>query len=61
MSKLIKNVVKRPWTFLVTFKDGREEYVTVESESYHNAVYGLPRGKKKYRLIKDGEQEEQTE
>lgn len=59
MSKLVKNVVQRRWTFLVTFKDGREEIVTVESESYHNAVYGLPRGKQKYKLIKDNEREEQ--
>ena len=56
MSRVIKNVVQKPWRFLVTYKDGREEYVTVMSESYHNAVYGLPRGKKKYRLIKDADE-----
>lgn len=46
------NVIKKPWVFLVTFKDGREEEVTVEAESYHNAVYSLPSGKKTYKLLK---------
>ena len=52
MPVLRTNVVKKPWTFQVTFKDGREEIVTVESESYHNAVYALPSGKKGYKLLK---------
>lgn len=50
--KLIKNVVKKPFRFLLTFLDGRTEEVTVEAESYHNAIYALPRfsevGKYKY-------------
>ena len=57
MPKLRTNVVKKPWTFLLTFADGRTEEVTVESESYHNAVYALPRsadvGKYKYTLLKN--------
>lgn len=46
------NVVKKPWTFLVTYRDGREEEITVEAASYHIAVYSLPSGKKGYKLIK---------
>lgn len=51
MSKLVKNVVPRRWRFLVTYRDGREEEVEVEAESYHVAVYALPSGKKSYKLI----------
>ncbi len=51
MPKLVKAVVTRPYRFLVTFKDGRTEEITVEAESYHSAVYGLPKGKKKYKAI----------
>ena len=53
MNKLVKNVVPRRWRFLVTYKDGREETVTVEAESYHVAVYALPSGKRKYKLLKE--------
>ena len=53
MNKLVKNVVPRRWRFMVTFKDGREEEITVEAESYHVAVYALPRGKKSYKLIQE--------
>lgn len=52
MGTLRTNVVKKKWDFLVTYRDGREEIVTVESESYHNAVYALPSGKKQYKLLK---------
>ena len=53
MRKTVHAVVKRPWRFLVTFKDGRQEEVTVEAESYHVAVYSLPSGKKSYKLLKE--------
>lgn len=51
MPKLVKAVVKRPYRFLVTFKDGRTEEVTVEAESYHSAIMGLPTGKKNYKFL----------
>lgn len=57
MAKFVKNVVPRRWRFLVTYKDGREEEVEVEAESYHVAVYALPSGKRKYKLLKEEEQE----
>lgn len=53
MPHLVKNVVPRRWRFLVTYKDGREEEVEVEAESYHVAVYALPSGKRKYKLLKE--------
>ena len=52
MPRLRTNVVKKKWDFLVTYRDGREEEVTVEAESYHSAVYSLPSGKKGYKLLK---------
>lgn len=51
MPRLRANVVKKKWDFLVTFKDGREEEITVEAASYHSAVYSLPSGKKGYKLL----------
>lgn len=51
MPRLVKNVVKRPYRFLVEFKDGRTEEVTVEAESYHSAIMCLPTGKRKYRYL----------
>ena len=51
MAKLVTNVVKKPWRFLVTFKDGREEVLTVEAESYHAAICALPAGKKRYKRL----------
>ena len=52
MPSLRTNVVKKPYVFLVTFRDGREEEITVEAASYHSAVYSLPSGKKGYTLLK---------
>lgn len=56
MSKLIKNVVTKPFRFILHFPDGRDEEITVDAESYHSAVYGLPRfadvGPYKYELLK---------
>lgn len=40
---LRKNVVSKKWPFRVTYSDGRVEEIVVESESYHNAVYALPK------------------
>lgn len=48
MPRLVKNVAKRPYRFLVEFKDGRTEQITVEAESYHSAILSLPVGKKAY-------------
>ena len=54
--KLIKNVVKKPFRFLLTFADGRTEEVTVEAESYNSAIFALPRfaevGRYKYEHLK---------
>ena len=33
MAKLVKNVVTRPYTFTVFYKDGRTEEKTIEAES----------------------------
>lgn len=43
MPKLVTNTVKKPFTFILTFSDGRTDEVTVMADSYHSAVYGLPR------------------
>ncbi len=52
-----KNVVTKPWRFLLHFSDGRTEEITVQAESYHNALYALPRfadvGKYKYEFLKE--------
>ena len=60
MPKLVTNVVKRPYTFALTFADGRTETVTVEAESPDAAVLRLPQpivsGEYKWKLI---EQEEE--
>lgn len=48
LPRLVKNVAKRPYRFLVEFKDGRTEEITVEAESYHSAILSLPVGKKAY-------------
>ena len=57
MPKLIKNVIPKRWRFALHFTDGREEEVTVEAESYHVAVYSLPRfadvGPYKYDFLKE--------
>lgn len=54
--KLITNVVKKPWRFLLHFPDGRTEDLTVEASSFSAAVLALPRfadvGKYKYTLVK---------
>lgn len=42
MPKLITNVIKRPYTFLLTFPDGRTEEKTVQAESESAAVLLLP-------------------
>lgn len=54
--KLTKNVVMKPWRFLVVMRDGTEQEITVQAESYHNAIYALPAGKKKYKLLSEGEE-----
>lgn len=51
MPRLVKNVVKRPYRFLVEFKDGRTEEITVEAESYHSAILSLPTGKRRYKCL----------
>lgn len=51
MPRLVKNVVKRPYRFLVEFKDGRAEQITVEAESYHSAILSLPAGKRRYKYL----------
>lgn len=54
MPRILKNAIQKRWTFTLTFADGRTQDVEVVSESYHSAVYGLPRfdevGKYKYKL-----------
>ena len=50
--KYVKNVVTRPYTFRVQFRDGREEIVTVEAESYQAAKLLLPQDKKLYWYLK---------
>ncbi len=56
MPKLVKNVVRKPWRFRLHFEDGHTEEITVQAESYHVAVYSLPRfaevGKYKYEYLK---------
>lgn len=56
MSKLRTNVIKKKWTFALTFTDGRMEEVEVEAESYSAAILSLPRfadvGRYKYEPIK---------
>ena len=37
-SKLITNVVKKPFTFRVTFKSGSVDYQTIEAESESAAL-----------------------
>lgn len=56
MPRLRTNVIKKPYVFLVTYRDGREEEITVDAESYHVAVYSLPSGKKGYKLLKGAKQ-----
>ena len=51
--KLVTNVVKRRYPFRVTFRDGTVKEITVVSDSYHNAVYALPGGKKEYEYLGD--------
>ena len=43
MARLVKNVVQKPWTFILHFKDGRTEEVTVHAETYNTAILSLPR------------------
>lgn len=54
--RLIKNVVTKPFHFTLYFTDGRSEEVTVNAESFHAAVFGLPRfaevGRYRYELKK---------
>ncbi len=38
-----RNVVMKRWPFRVTYSDGRVEEITVQAESYHNAIYALPK------------------
>ena len=56
MPKLMQNVVKKPWHFLLHFADGRTEEKTVEASSFSAAVLALPRfadvGKYRYTLVK---------
>lgn len=58
MAKLVQNVVKKPYVFILQFADGRTDEVTVNAESYHSAVFGLPRfsvvGNYKYTLKEEG-------
>lgn len=42
MPKLVTNVIKHPYTFLLTFPDGRTEEKTVQAESESAAVLLLP-------------------
>lgn len=53
--KLITNVVKKPWHFLLHFTDGRTEEITVEASCFSAAIFSLPRfcevGKFKYELL----------
>ena len=57
MPRLRTNVIKKPWRFLLHFSDGRTEEITVQAESYHNALYALPRfadvGPYKYDFLKE--------
>lgn len=39
--KLVTNVVKKPFKYLVHFMDGRQEEYTVEAESKHSAFLML--------------------
>lgn len=54
--KLVTNVVKHPYVFLLHFEDGRTEQVEVNAECFSAAVLSLPRfcdvGKFKYELVK---------
>lgn len=45
MPKLVKNVIVRPWSFTLNFKDGHEEEITVYAESFAAARLLLPRRK----------------
>jgi hypothetical protein len=58
MPKLIKNVIPKRWRFALHFTDGRTEEVTVEAESYHVAIYALPRfadvGRYRYEPLRGG-------
>lgn len=57
MAKLVTNTIKKPFTFVLHFKDGKpDETVTITADSFNAAVLGLPRfadvGKYKYELKK---------
>lgn len=53
--KLVTNVVKHPYVFLLHFEDGRTEKKEIQAESFSAAVLSLPRfadaGKYKYTLV----------
>ncbi len=53
--KLVKNIVKKPFRFILTFEDGRTEKMEIEAESFSAAVLSLPRfsavGTYKYQLV----------
>lgn len=57
MNKLIRNVVVKPYTFSLTFEDGRKQKIEIEAESYRAAAMRLPRfaevGRYRYKLEKD--------
>ena len=57
MPKLVTNTVKKPFYFILTFTDGRTDEVTIMADSYHSAVFGLPKfsevGRYKYSYKKN--------
>ena len=59
MRRLIQNVAKKPWHFILHFEDGRTEDITIQSSCFSAAVLALPRfadvGKYKYTLTKQEE------
>lgn len=58
MAKLVTNTVKKKFTFRLTYADdGAVQIITLKADSYHAAVFGLPRfadvGKYKYELVSE--------
>lgn len=57
MPRINKNAIQKRFKFLLHFDDGRTEEITVQSETYHGAIYSLPRfadvGRYRYEYIKN--------
>ena len=57
MPRINKNAIQKKFKFLLHFDDGRTEEITVQSETYHGAIYSLPRfadvGRYRYEYIKN--------